>query len=325
MGYHTNNAMVIGVNPTTLHLKKLIDSNPVLGFKFIGFVADHNPENIELLGDTNQLADLLDDHQIEMLFVSFSIASGIPNYKEYLRLCNKKGVRMRFIPENQNFLKCKANLESVGSLVLINPQEIPLDNIYGRMMKRTFDVLFSSIFILLIFSWLLPILGLLIRISSKGPILFVQKRTGVNNKTFNCYKFRSMYVNENANSLQATYNDSRITPVGKFMRSTNLDELPQFINVFLGQMSTVGPRPHMLEHTLKYSDLIEQYLVRHYVKPGITGWAQVNGFRGETDELWKMEKRVEYDMEYIRTWSFWRDLKIVFKTVFDKKTYINAG
>ena len=134
-----------------------------------------------------------------------------------------------------------------------------------------------------------------------------------------------MQVNEQADMLQATVRDKRITRIGWFLRKTNMDELPQFINVFLDQMSVVGPRPHMLKHTTQYSELIEQYLIRHYVKPGITGWAQVNGYRGETDELWKMEKRVEYDMEYIENWSLWWDIKIILRTAFDMKSYSNAG
>jgi lipopolysaccharide/colanic/teichoic acid biosynthesis glycosyltransferase len=173
-------------------------------------------------------------------------------------------------------------------------------------------------------SWLYPIIGILIKLSSKGPVLFTQKRTGINKNVFNCYKFRSMRPNEDADKKQATGNDPRITRIGRFLRKTNLDEFPQFINVFKGEMSVVGPRPHMLAHTEKYSALIDEYLVRHYVKPGITGWAQVNGYRGETDELWKMEKRVEFDKEYLMTWSFEKDFVIVWRTVFDLKAFMNA-
>ncbi|HCB88643.1 MAG TPA: undecaprenyl-phosphate glucose phosphotransferase, partial [Porphyromonadaceae bacterium] len=154
---------------------------------------------------------------------------------------------------------------------------------------------------------------------------FKQQRTGINNKTFTCLKFRTMTVNDESDNKQAQVNDSRITSIGKFLRRSNIDELPQFINVFLGNMSVVGPRPHMLKHTQQYSELIRHYKVRHFVKPGITGWAQVNGYRGLTDELWKMEKRVEYDMEYLENWDLMRDIKIIFMTLFGSNAYKNAG
>ena len=216
------------------------------------------------------------------------------------------------------------NLESVGSLVVFNPQEIPLDDMKSRFMKRLFDVVFSGFVIVFIISWLFPILFLLIKLSSKGPVFFLQKRTGINNRTFKCMKLRSMCTSVDADLKQATSHDARITKVGSFLRKTSLDEFPQFFNVLFGQMSIVGPRPHMLRHTEQYSELIDYYKVRHYIKPGITGWAQVNGYRGETDELWKMEKRVEYDMYYLSNWTFWMDLKIVLMTVFSKKAFTNA-
>ena len=155
---------------------------------------------------------------------------------------------------------------------------------------------------------------LLIKLNSRGPVFFVQERSGRDNKPFPCYKFRTMYVNDNAHTMQACKNDSRITKVGAFLRKTSLDEFPQFFNVLLGNMSVVGPRPHMLSHTEQYSELINNFLVRHYAKPGITGWAQVNGYRGETKELADMEGRVEHDIWYIENWSLLLDVKIVWKT-----------
>jgi exopolysaccharide biosynthesis polyprenyl glycosylphosphotransferase len=242
-----------------------------------------------------------------------------------LNICNQKGVRLRYVPENQRWFKRTQNLESVGNLVLINPQEIPLDDFGARLWKRFFDVVFSLLVILFVLSWLFPIIALLIKLSSKGPVFFVQKRTGYNNKSFSCLKFRSMQANENADLKQATANDSRITPIGRFIRKTNIDEFPQFFNVFMGQMSIVGPRPHMLKHTEEYTKLIDLYLTRHYIKPGITGWAQVNGYRGETDEVWKMQKRVDFDKEYMENWTFAWDIKIIFLTIFGLSAYKNAG
>lgn len=215
-------------------------------------------------------------------------------------------------------------IESARFFEMFNPQQIPLDNLTLRLQKRAFDVIFSSAVILFIFTWLVPILSIIIKLNSKGPVFFVQQRTGINNKTFNCIKFRTMKVNNEANTKQAVKNDNRITSIGNFLRKYNIDELPQFFNVLMGNMSVVGPRPHMLKHTEQYSALIESYKVRHFVKPGITGWAQVNGYRGLTDELWKMQKRVEYDMEYLEKWNFLWDIKIIVMTLIGKDAYKNA-
>lgn len=184
----------------------------------------------------------------------------------------------------------------------------------NRFAKRTFDVVFSSIVLLCSPIIFIPV-AIAIKISSPGPVFFKQKRTGYRGKDFYCYKFRTMRVNKDADKVQASKNDSRKTRVGDFLRRTSIDELPQFINVFLGSMSVVGPRPHMLMHTETYRDLISHYMVRHLIKPGITGWAQVNGYRGQTEELWQMERRVEYDVWYIENWTWILDLKIIARTV----------
>jgi putative colanic acid biosynthesis UDP-glucose lipid carrier transferase len=184
----------------------------------------------------------------------------------------------------------------------------------------------SSFVIIFILSWMIPLIGLLIWIDSKGPIFFIQTRSGKDNRSFGCIKFRSMKTNKESHSLQATKNDPRITKIGGFLRRTSLDEFPQFLNVFMGDMSVVGPRPHMLKHTTDYSARINKYMVRHFMKPGITGWAQVNGFRGETRTLWDMEGRVEYDIWYMENWSLWLDTRIMFLTFYrlivgDKKAF----
>jgi len=320
-GLNTKNSVIIYINETSFALRKIIESNLIMGYLFIGFIDDKNSDNPDLIGDPDQLEKLIDEHQIEMVFVTLSIFSGENRFKEILRICNRKGVHLRLVPENQYMFRSRVNMESVGNLVLINPQAIPLDNLVSRVNKRLFDLLFSVICIVFLFTWLFPILIVLIKLNSKGPVFFVQERSGINNRIFKCIKFRSMKVNRNADIKQATADDSRITGIGKFLRKTYLDELPQFFNVFMGQMSVVGPRPHMLKHTEIYSELIKYYMTRLYVKPGITGWAQVSGYRGETDELWKMEKRVEFDMTYIENWTFFWDLKIIWHTLFRGKDY----
>ncbi len=323
-GYFVHRASIIGLNDMAFILRDVMDGNPMLGFHFMGYVSDNKEDNDGILGHLDDLEMIVAKHQIEILFVTLPAYNDIKKLKELLAVCNKIGVRLRFVPENQFWFKPKMNLESVGSLVVFNPQEIPLDGVKARFAKRAFDIVFSLVVIVFVISWLFPILFLLIKLSSKGPIFFLQQRTGINNRTFKCMKFRSMRISKDADVKQATKGDSRVTAIGRFLRKSNLDEFPQFFNVFMGQMSVVGPRPHMLRHTEQYSELIDYYRVRHYVKPGITGWAQVNGYRGETDELWKMEKRVEYDMYYLENWDFWWDIKIIFLTVFGKRAHQNA-
>jgi len=204
-----------------------------------------------------------------------------------------------------------------ASLPIIRSHEDSLSNIENRLKKRIVDIIISGLVIVFILSWMVPLIGLLIKIQSPGPIFFKQPRSGRNNETFNCLKFRSMVVNSESNKAQASKDDKRITPIGRFLRKTNLDEFPQFINVFKGQMTIVGPRPHMLSHTEHYSKLIQHYMLRHFVKPGITGWAQVNGYRGETRESDLMAKRVEYDLEYISNWTVMLDFKIIFMTAWN--------
>ena len=197
----------------------------------------------------------------------------------------------------------------------ISPQVKKKINIVNRFIKRLFDLGFSMLIFIFILWWFIPLIAFIIKFTSKGPIFFVQKRSGIKNKSFQVIKFRTMYVNGDAHYKQATKDDQRITPIGKFLRKTNLDEMPQFFNVFLGQMSVIGPRPHMLKHTEKYSKIIDKFMVRHLVKPGITGWAQVNGYRGETKDVTDMEGRVRADVWYIENWSFGLDVKIVIMTI----------
>ena len=323
-GFFVHRVFIIGLNDMSIFLRHLLNNNPMLGYEFIGYISDKYEDDRDVLGHVDELIELVSLHQIDFLFVTHSAYNDVKKSKELLSICNKIGVRLRFVPENQYWFKNSMNMESVGSIAIFNPQEIPLDDLRSRFFKRIFDIVFSSLVIVFIISWLFPLLCLLIKLSSKGPVFFHQKRTGINNKTFTCLKFRSMRMNSNADDKQATIGDSRVTTIGRFLRKSNLDEFPQFFNVLIGQMSVVGPRPHMLKHTEQYSELIEYYRVRHYVKPGITGWAQVNGYRGETDELWKMEKRVEFDMFYLENWTFSWDLRIILMTLFGKSTYKNA-
>lgn len=322
------NVVILGLRETDIIFGYLIEKNPTLGFNLLGYIADsedYDKNDSSILGNIDDIETLTIKHGIQKIFVTPSKYFEVENARKLLRLCNKVGLKARYVMINTYWNERRINdPDFVSSLTVYNPQEIPLDSFSSRFIKRAFDVLFSSFVILFLFSWLFPIITLLIKLDSKGPVFFIQKRTGIDNKIFNCIKFRTMQVNDDADSKQAQANDSRISNVGAMLRKYNIDELPQFINVLLGEMSVVGPRPHMLKHTDQYSGLINHYKVRHYVKPGITGWAQVNGYRGLTDELWKMEKRVDFDMEYLKNWNFWWDLKIIYLTVFGDDTYKNA-
>lgn len=328
-GYAHNRVAILGVGDSDLVLGKLLINNPSLGYKLVGYLSNGEVKSdFGTLGELNELTSLSEKYKLNMLFVTDPKYFTKENTKILLSQCNEIGVRIRYVLMKGFWSNCSntgKKTDSTRFFEIFNPQEIPLDNLTLRFEKRIFDIFFSLAVIVLIFSWLFPIVFFLIKLDSKGPVFFKQQRTGINNKTFTCLKFRTMTVNHESDSKQAQVNDSRITAIGKFLRRSNIDELPQFINVFFGNMSVVGPRPHMLKHTKLYSGLIRHYKVRHFVKPGITGWAQVNGYRGLTDELWKMEKRVEYDMEYLEKWDIMRDIKIIFMTLFGNKAYKNAG
>ena len=207
------------------------------------------------------------------------------------------------------------DLTRFGQVPVINLKLSPLDLVSNQFIKRSFDIVFSSFVIVFILSWLYPLFAIMIKLGSRGPVLFNQERTGLNNQSFVCHKFRSMVVNEQADSDQAVENDPRITGIGKFMRRTSIDELPQFINVFKGEMSVVGPRPHMLKHTEEYRALVGKFMLRHAIKPGITGLAQAKGFRGEIRSRKLLESRVKYDRFYVENWSLSLDIKIIFMTI----------
>lgn len=233
-----------------------------------------------------------------------------------VREADRQLIRLKFIPDMGDVLAAPYTVSYLGGefpMITLRPE--PLEELGNRFKKRAFDLIFSLVVIIFILSWLYPLIALLIKLESKGPVLFKQLRSGRNDEPFYCYKFRSMKVNADSHHTQATKEDSRITRLGRFMRRNSLDEFPQFLNVLMGDMSIVGPRPHMLKHTEEYRSLIDKFMVRHFSKPGITGWAQVNGLRGETKETEDMERRVEHDIYYIENWSLMWDIRIIFLTV----------
>ena len=225
--------------------------------------------------------------------------------------------KLKFIPDHRDITAKSLKLDYYGYLPVISIRNIPLDKVENQIFKRVFDILFSLLIIVFILSWLTPIIAILIKIESKGPVFFRQKRNGLNYKEFYCFKFRSMRLNKFANIEQVTKNDPRITKIGKFIRKTSIDELPQFFNVLIGDMSIVGPRPHMVSHTEMYAKSVNKFMVRHFIKPGITGLAQINGYRGEVETSNDIINRVRYDIFYLENWSVLLDLKISIATFYN--------
>jgi Undecaprenyl-phosphate glucose phosphotransferase len=314
--------MVIGAGETAQEFKKMLEHKIEYGYQFLGFF-DDNPEKYpkhiqaHILGSVSDAKHYAVAHQIDELFCALPYQEE-EKIKELIEFGDENLIRVKIVPDLSRFLTHhlnKVEIDYYGQIPVMTLRNEPLENIVNRFVKRFFDIVFSLMVLALVFWWFVPLIALIIKLTSRGPVFFIQTRSGIKNKSFEVIKFRTMYVNRKADVLQASKGDSRITPIGKFLRKTNLDELPQFFNVFLGQMSVVGPRPHMLKHTEEYSKIIDKFMVRHLVKPGITGWAQVNGYRGETREVDDMEGRVRADVWYIENWSFGLDIKIIVMTI----------
>jgi len=309
--------IIIGAGRIGYDLYNFFNENPAQGYNPVGFF-DDNPEKIKdkhlYLGETSGCIDYVLTNKVDEIFCTLPITD-LAKIEQLMVDADKNLIRFKYVPEYFDFAKRPTVVQSFGHIPVISVRTEPLENLLNRSIKRLFDIVFSLFVIIFIFSWLFPILFILIKLESRGPVFFTQVRSGRDNHPFKCYKFRSMYVNKDADDKQATRNDHRITRLGSVLRRTSLDELPQFFNVLLGNMSVVGPRPHMIKHTKQYSALIDQFMVRHFLKPGITGWAQSQGLRGETRTVDAMLKRVEADVWYLENWSFLLDLKIIFLTI----------
>lgn len=316
-GFNLRNVVILGLGIESIQFSKLFAENPHMGYKLLGYLDDEvkNSNVGKHLGRILDLPKILEKNYINEIIIT-STKFSPKEIDEITKAANYEGVRVRIIPDfHYNFKHY--NFKQFGNIPTIILRKEPLDEIYNRLFKRIFDIFFSLGVIIFICSWLFPIIGLIIKTTSKGPIFFKQLRLGRDRQEFMCYKFRSMAKNDESDKIQATKNDSRVTKIGKFLRKTSLDELPQFWNVLLGNMSVVGPRPHMLKHNDEYRNLIDDYLVRQLVKPGITGWAQINGYRGEIEEYSDIQNRVTYDIWYIENWKFLLDLKIIFLTIWN--------
>lgn len=316
-GYNFRKIIIVGANETGERMRKILAKDLTYGYKFLGFF-DENADPVfadQVLGGFDAIEDFIVEKEVDEMYVALHI-DNIEIINRLVKVCDQNMVRIKFIPDFQLYTKSsKVEITFYENTPVLMLRREPLEFAVNKLLKKAFDVCFSAMVIVLIFPWLFPIVMVLIKIESPGPVFFKQKRAGRDNIPFTCLKFRSMYINDLADNKQAGKGDSRITKFGAFMRKTSIDELPQFFNVFWGNMSVVGPRPHMVNLANEYSELINNYLVRQFAKPGITGWAQVNGFRGETKELVDMENRVEYDIWYIENWSLLLDIKIIVRTI----------
>ena len=305
-----------GVNLRALYDRMSIDL--ATGYQIKGYFESQDSRNLgsllPRLGTVSELIPYLEQYPVDMLFCNLPQDQS-DDIRHIIDYCENHLIRFYSVPNVRNYVHRAMAVEFVDDIPILSVRYEPLRKPLNRVLKRTFDLLFSTLFLLLIFWWVLLIVSLITWITMPGPVFFRQKRNGLYGREFTCLKFRSMRVNADADRLQATKDDPRKTRWGNIMRKTNIDELPQFINVFLGDMSIVGPRPHMVKHTEEYGALIDKYMVRHFAKPGITGWAQVTGSRGETSELWMMEERIQKDIWYVENWSLLLDIKIIIKTV----------
>lgn len=322
-GRNLRQLLIIGAGEVGINFYNSVLDNPHFGYKFIGFLDDEQKTilNGKYLGKIEKLEEVMNKHRVDEVIVA------LPNYATeklewVMSVCNKYTTRVKIIPDYFRFLSERFEISTFGKFPIISVRTDKLNELHWRLLKRGFDTAFTLLLFLFIFSWLFPIIAIIIKLDSSGPVFFKQERWGRNNKKFYAYKFRSMVkdskdVDENGNYLQAKNGDSRVTKFGKILRKTNLDELPQFINVLKGEMSIVGPRPHPTPLNLESKEKIRYYMLRHLVKPGITGWAQINGCRGETETEEKMQRRVDHDLWYIENWSFWLDIQIIILTIWN--------
>ncbi|RDV13763.1 undecaprenyl-phosphate glucose phosphotransferase [Pontibacter diazotrophicus] len=311
--------VIIGTGPAAMSLRDTFSSEEHPGTKFMGFFDDNtdavNPHNSQVRGTLADLKEYCLQHRIDEVYYTLPL-NNREQIEDLTEFADDNFMYFRIVPDFSGIVQKEVNMYFYHNIPIISIRREPLEHVTNRIIKRAFDFAFSLTVILFLFPIVLPIIALAIKLESKGPVFFKQLRPGKKNRLFLCYKFRTMHVN-NQTEQQATKHDPRVTRVGRFLRKTNLDELPQFFNVLLGDMSVVGPRPNLVSQLDQYSKVISKYKMRHFVTPGITGYAQVSGFRGETKELKLMEKRIEYDVRYMENWSFMMDMKIIFLTIWN--------
>lgn len=315
-GRNFSKVVIVGTNSTALRLYEELMSDAGFGYKFEGFFGKWRPVDFpgDYKGNIEDLSTYVKEEAIDEIYFAMS-GEDEETMSKVIKVADDNVIQFYYVPQISRYVNRVFELHNVGAVSMLTTRKNPLKNVFNQGLKRTFDIVFSSLVLLFLFPFVFIPVAIIIKITSPGPVFFKQVRTGYRGRDFMCWKFRTMHVNADSDKVQATKDDPRKTKFGDFLRRSSIDELPQFINVWKGDMSVVGPRPHMLKHTADYSKLIDKYMVRHLIKPGITGWAQVNGYRGLTEELWQMERRVEYDVWYIENWTFLLDMKVIVRTV----------
>ena len=327
--HHLNKKVIIlGFNDTAKKLAKYFEEDGI-NTQLIGFIEDnsniHELSHYPVLSDIKGTLQVAKEMDVQEIFSTITPEQNNDIYN-LMYQAEKECIRFKIVPNLSVFITRDVHIEFFGDLPILSLRSEPLDDVGNRLKKRILDIAVSLFVIVFILSWMVPLLALLIFLESGESVFFKQLRTGKNKKAFFCLKFRSMKLNKDADLKQATENDTRITNVGKFIRRTSIDEFPQFINVIKGEMSLVGPRPHMLKHTNDYSKIVDEYMIRQFLKPGITGWAQINGYRGEITNPEQIKMRVDKDLWYLENWNLWLDIQILFLTVYsvikgDKNAY----
>lgn len=313
-GSNYRNAIIIGYTSEAIRLKEVFETRKDYGYRFAGYFSDKK-QNPNIIGKIDDIKRFTIENKIDEIYCSLNEISN-EKLKELVEFTDDNKIAIKFIPDTKEIFSKNLKVDYYELFPVLSLQKTQLHNPFIKGVKRVFDIVFSLIVIIFLLSWLIPILAILIKLESKGPVFFKQGRPGMDEKEFFCYKFRSMQVN-GFTEKEASKNDPRVTKMGKLMRKTSMDELPQFFNVLLGEMSVVGPRPHLWSQNKAYASKIKKYMVRHYVKPGITGLAQVKGFRGEIETEEDMVNRIKLDVFYIENWSLIMDIKIIFQTVFN--------
>jgi len=313
-GYNLSNVIVVGYSHKARELEHYFSLNRWHGYKFIGFVDEKVVKKRGIIGTYPELPEIIKKHDISEVYIAWDAISKETLYK-IVETISEFPIKTRIIPDLDVFSFKSAEIVDYGMIPVIQIHSGALSKWYNRLIKRGFDIIVSLIVLICFVSWFTVLLWIISLFTRSGSIFFHQKRTCIDGKVFVCHKYRSMLQNEEADTKQAEENDSRVTVIGRFLRKWSLDEYPQFYNVLKGEMSIVGPRPHMLKHTEDYQKLVKRFMLRHTVKPGITGLAQVNGYRGEIKKLQDLKRRVQYDVNYIEDWTFNMDIKIIILTV----------
>jgi putative colanic acid biosynthesis UDP-glucose lipid carrier transferase len=315
-GKNFRKVIVIGDSKSAQDVVSMFNDKQYLGYRFSGYFTDNKKSSKHCLGTINEGMIFSRENNIDEIYCELSSIDP-SQLKEIINFSNENKIEFRLIPENKEIYSKNFTKEYFGTIPILKPKKLPFEMTETHVVKRCFDIIFSMLVITFLLSWLLPLLWIAVKIDSRGPFLFKQKRDGINGNQFYCFKIRSMTENAASDKISAVKNDDRITKIGKFLRKSSLDELPQFFNVLMGDMSTIGPRPHMNIQTKKYVIDIDNYLIRNSVKPGITGLAQVSGYRGEVKKTSDIVNRVRLDIFYIENWSFLLDLKIIVLTFFN--------